>query len=114
MVRKGVREKGHTHIGRLPLRINPIRPRGTFQGGEALGAKVTLVTALSCSSCPESGRLLVILTEELFQSVVKAQAIRVSLLYYQRHMAAVSRHLATGRPSLYRKLKELGLHDEAA
>jgi DNA-binding NtrC family response regulator len=45
---------------------------------------------------------------------LEAQAIRFALLYYQGHMSAISRHLGIGRSTLYRKLKELGLHDEAA
>lgn len=45
---------------------------------------------------------------------LEAQAIRFALLYYQGHMSLISRHLGIGRSTLYRKLKELGLHDEAA
>jgi len=45
---------------------------------------------------------------------LEAQAIRFALLYYQGHMSAISRHLGIGRSTLYRKLKELGLQDEAA
>jgi DNA-binding NtrC family response regulator len=45
---------------------------------------------------------------------LEAQAIRFALLHYQGHMSAISRHLGIGRSTLYRKLKELGLDDEAA
>ncbi|MBM6579695.1 hypothetical protein ILT44_05840 [Microvirga sp. BT689] len=45
---------------------------------------------------------------------LEAQAIRFALLYYQGHMSLISRHLGIGRSTLYRKLKELGLQDEAA
>jgi DNA-binding NtrC family response regulator len=45
---------------------------------------------------------------------LEAQAIRFALAHYQGHISAISRHLGIGRSTLYRKLKELGLDDEAA
>jgi DNA-binding NtrC family response regulator len=45
---------------------------------------------------------------------LEARAIRFALAHYQGHMSAISRHLGIGRSTLYRKLKELGLDDEAA
>jgi DNA-binding NtrC family response regulator len=52
--------------------------------------------------------------EMLTLADLEAQAIRFALLHYQGHMSAISRHLGIGRSTLYRKLKELGLDDEAA
>lgn len=52
--------------------------------------------------------------EMLTLADLEAQAIRFALLHYQGHMLAISRHLGIGRSTLYRKLKELGLDDEAA
>lgn len=45
---------------------------------------------------------------------LEAQAIRFALAHYRGRMSAISRHLGIGRSTLYRKLKELGLFDEAA
>lgn len=45
---------------------------------------------------------------------LEERAIRFALVHYQGHMSAISRHLGIGRSTLYRKLKELGLSDEAA
>jgi DNA-binding NtrC family response regulator len=45
---------------------------------------------------------------------LEARAIRFALAHYHGHMSAISRHLGIGRSTLYRKLKELGLDDEAA
>jgi DNA-binding NtrC family response regulator len=45
---------------------------------------------------------------------LETQAIRFALLDYQGHRSAISRHPEIGRSTLYRKLKELGLDDEAA
>lgn len=45
---------------------------------------------------------------------LEAQAIRFALTHYQGHLSAISRRLGIGRSTLYRKLKELGLDDEAA
>lgn len=45
---------------------------------------------------------------------LEAQAIRFALEHYQGHLSAISRRLGIGRSTLYRKLKELGLDDEAA
>ena len=45
---------------------------------------------------------------------LEARAIRFALAHYQGRMSAISRHLGIGRSTLYRKLKELGLDDEAA
>jgi DNA-binding NtrC family response regulator len=45
---------------------------------------------------------------------LEAQAIRFALAHYRGRMSAISRHLGIGRSTLYRKLKELGLDDEAA
>jgi DNA-binding NtrC family response regulator len=42
-----------------------------------------------------------------FTPISEAQARWRALLHYQQHIPAVSRHLGAGRPSLYRKLKEL-------
>jgi DNA-binding NtrC family response regulator len=45
---------------------------------------------------------------------LEERAIRFALVHYQGHLSAISRHLGIGRSTLYRKLKELGLSDEAA
>jgi DNA-binding NtrC family response regulator len=45
---------------------------------------------------------------------VEADMIRFALQHYRGHMSEVSRRLGIGRSTLYRKLKELGLEDEAA
>jgi DNA-binding NtrC family response regulator len=45
---------------------------------------------------------------------LEAEIIRFALRHYRGHMSEVSRRLGIGRSTLYRKLKELGLEDEAA
>ena len=45
---------------------------------------------------------------------LEAEIIRFALQHYRGHMSEVSRRLGIGRSTLYRKLKELGLEDEAA
>jgi DNA-binding NtrC family response regulator len=45
---------------------------------------------------------------------LEADIIRFALRHYRGHMSEVSRRLGIGRSTLYRKLKELGLEDEAA
>jgi DNA-binding NtrC family response regulator len=45
---------------------------------------------------------------------LEADIIRFALQHYRGHMSEVSRRLGIGRSTLYRKLKELGLEDEAA
>jgi DNA-binding NtrC family response regulator len=45
---------------------------------------------------------------------IEADIIRFALRHYRGHMSEVSRRLGIGRSTLYRKLKELGLEDEAA
>lgn len=45
---------------------------------------------------------------------LEERVIRFALVHYQGHLSAISRHLGIGRSTLYRKLKELGLSDEAA
>ena len=45
---------------------------------------------------------------------VEADIIRFALQHYRGHMSEVSRRLGIGRSTLYRKLKDLGLEDEAA
>ena len=45
---------------------------------------------------------------------LEAEIIRFALRHYRGHMSEVSRRLGIGRSTLYRKLKEFGLEDEAA
>lgn len=45
---------------------------------------------------------------------IEADIIRFALRHYRGHMSEVSRRLGIGRSTLYRKLKDLGLEDEAA
>jgi len=45
---------------------------------------------------------------------LEAEIIRFALKHYRGHMSEVSRRLGIGRSTLYRKLKEFGLEDEAA
>lgn len=45
---------------------------------------------------------------------LEAEVIRFALSHYGGQMSAISRRLGIGRSTLYRKLKELGLGDEAA
>jgi DNA-binding NtrC family response regulator len=45
---------------------------------------------------------------------LEASIIRFALSHYRGHMSAVSRRLGIGRSTLYRKLKDLGLDQEAA
>jgi DNA-binding NtrC family response regulator len=45
---------------------------------------------------------------------LEAEVIRFALSHYRGQMSAISRRLGIGRSTLYRKLKELGLSDEAA
>ena len=45
---------------------------------------------------------------------LEAEIIRFALQHYRGHMSEVSRRLGIGRSTLYRKLKDLGLEDEAA
>ena len=45
---------------------------------------------------------------------LEASIIRYALSHYRGHMSAVSRRLGIGRSPLYRKLKDLGLDQEAA
>jgi DNA-binding NtrC family response regulator len=45
---------------------------------------------------------------------LEAEIIRFALRHYRGHMSEVSRRLGIGRSTLYRKLKEYGLEDEAA
>jgi DNA-binding NtrC family response regulator len=45
---------------------------------------------------------------------LEGEIIRFALRHYRGHMSEVSRRLGIGRSTLYRKLKELGLEDEAA
>jgi DNA-binding NtrC family response regulator len=45
---------------------------------------------------------------------LEESASRFALVHYQGHLSAISRRLGIGRSTLYRKLKELGLDDEAA
>ncbi|HEY8564444.1 MAG TPA: sigma-54 dependent transcriptional regulator [Beijerinckiaceae bacterium] len=45
---------------------------------------------------------------------IEAETIRFALQHYRGHMSEVSRRLGIGRSTLYRKLKELGLEEEAA
>ncbi len=44
---------------------------------------------------------------------LEADIIRFALDHYRGHMSEVSRRLGIGRSTLYRKLKDLGLHDGA-
>ena len=44
---------------------------------------------------------------------LEAEVIRFALNHYRGHMSEVSRRLGIGRSTLYRKLKDLGLEDEA-
>ncbi|WP_372425936.1 sigma-54-dependent transcriptional regulator [Salinarimonas chemoclinalis] len=45
---------------------------------------------------------------------LELEIIRFALRHYRGHMSEVSRRLGIGRSTLYRKLKEFGLEDEAA
>ncbi|AWM88340.1 sigma-54 dependent transcriptional regulator [Microvirga sp. 17 mud 1-3] len=45
---------------------------------------------------------------------LEAEVIRFALSHYGGRMSAISRRLGIGRSTLYRKMKELGLGDEAA
>ncbi|GGK25661.1 sigma-54-dependent transcriptional regulator [Salinarimonas ramus] len=45
---------------------------------------------------------------------LEVEIIRFALRHYRGHMSEVSRRLGIGRSTLYRKLKEYGLEDEAA
>jgi DNA-binding NtrC family response regulator len=45
---------------------------------------------------------------------LEGEIIRFALKHYRGHMSEVSRRLGIGRSTLYRKLKEYGLEDEAA
>ena len=45
---------------------------------------------------------------------LEVEIIRFALRHYRGHMSEVSRRLGIGRSTLYRKLKEFGLEDEAA
>lgn len=45
---------------------------------------------------------------------LEAEIIRFALRHYRGHMSEVSRRLGIGRSTLYRKLKEFGLEEEAA
>ncbi|MFN3688977.1 sigma-54-dependent transcriptional regulator [Salinarimonas sp.] len=45
---------------------------------------------------------------------LEAEVIRFALKHYRGHMSEVSRRLGIGRSTLYRKLKEFGLEEEAA
>ena len=45
---------------------------------------------------------------------LEASIIPFALSHYRGHMSAVSRRLGIGRSTLYRKLKDLGLDQEAA
>jgi DNA-binding NtrC family response regulator len=44
---------------------------------------------------------------------LEAEIIRFALAHYRGHMSEVSRRLGIGRSTLYRKLKDLGLDDDA-
>ncbi|TVR11325.1 MAG: sigma-54-dependent Fis family transcriptional regulator [Salinarimonadaceae bacterium] len=46
--------------------------------------------------------------------MLEAEIIRFALRHYRGHMSEVSRRLGIGRSTLYRKLKEFGLEEEAA
>ena len=43
----------------------------------------------------------------------EAEIIRFALQFYRQRMSEVSRRLGIGRSTLYRKLKDLGLEDDA-
>ncbi len=45
--------------------------------------------------------------------VLEAEIIRFALQFYRQRMSEVSRRLGIGRSTLYRKLKDLGLEDDA-
>jgi DNA-binding NtrC family response regulator len=45
---------------------------------------------------------------------MEADIIRFALTYYRGQMSEVARKLGIGRSTLYRKMKELGLHEEAS
>jgi DNA-binding NtrC family response regulator len=45
---------------------------------------------------------------------LETEIIRFALRHYRGHMSEVSRRLGIGRSTLYRKLKDFGLEEEAA
>jgi DNA-binding NtrC family response regulator len=70
--------------------------------------------APAARAAPHALRLINDTGEILTLADLETQAIRFALLHHQGHRSAIFRHPGIGRSTLYRKLKELGLDDEAA
>jgi hypothetical protein len=87
-------------------------PEAYRPGGRALCAGLRLRSHLPYAW--EWSRRLVVLAEGPFLCRLGGSGDPVCALHYQQHMPAISRRPGMDWPTFYRKLKELGLHDEAA
>lgn len=85
------------------IQVSTARMPGPIRASEP----VTKADLHAFSFIRESGDMLTL-------AELEERAIRFALVHYQGHLSAISRHLGIGRSTLYRKLKELGLNDEAA